>query len=74
MLIAFVDTVKLCLKLWVGNIFIVHIMKVVHLSLRKTFNEALKRERERERERKRESLTIHENNTKKKGNDLIEMF
>ena len=44
MLTAFVDTAKLCSKLWDAFIMIVHVKKLVHLSLRKKHIEALKRE------------------------------
>ena len=43
-LMALAGTATLCLKLWDDNTIIVHVKKLVHLSLRKNFNEALKRE------------------------------
>ena len=56
MLVAFVDTATVCLKLWDGIIIIAHIKKLVLPWLRKKFNAALERERERE-------LNELENNT-----------
>ena len=43
-LMAFVDTAALRLKLWDSFINIAHVKKFVHLSLRKKFSEVLKRE------------------------------
>ena len=42
-LMAFVDLATLCLKLWDAVIVVVYVKKLLHLSLRKKFNEAIKR-------------------------------
>ena len=52
-LMAFLDTVTLCLKLWDNIIIIAHVKKLVLLSLRKSFSEA-------EKEKARQTTkTIH---------------
>ena len=62
--VACVDTETLCLKLWDAIIVNDHLQKLVHLSLSKNINEALKRELD----------DLRKQYIQKKGYKVIEMY
>ena len=63
-LIAFVDTAILCLKLWNAISIIVHVTKLVFFSLRENFGEAFGRQLDE----------LRKQSSKEKGQNVIDLY